>query len=241
MKRGTKEGPKRRVAKGKREIARPRPSAATPRRARPAAIAPTQEELALGPKDRVLVAAIRCIASAGLEGINVRAIAQAAEVNVAAINYYFGSKDQLVQLALERTLEESLVKTLPELDEAIVEAGGDVRAALEPFLVTLFGNAMRHPGVAAVHFDNVLRHQDYGGAMARAQEFFEGFHLRIRPAFGEVDDATARARTAEILMALNLSALAPRLFDRFLSKPLTEEAGLRDFIGRMLRVHLPTR
>jgi AcrR family transcriptional regulator len=192
-------------------------------------------------KARIVAATIACIATRGLEGLSVRAIVEQAGVNVAAINYHFGTKEKLVQIALEATLHEGLVKTLPELDEAIAAADGDIRAALGPFLVELFTNSMAHPGVTAAHFNGVLRSQDYGGVITRAQGFFEGVYQRIRPAFEGRSDAEARASTAQILMAFNLLSLAPKLFDKLLAAPLSSKAGLRFFVEHLLDTHIPRR
>jgi len=54
----------------------------------------------LTPEQRIKFAALGCIEELGLEGTTVRAIAAKAELNPAAVNYYFRSKDRLVEEAL---------------------------------------------------------------------------------------------------------------------------------------------
>lgn len=51
-------------------------------------------------KSKIIRAALDIIASDGFQGITVRKIAARAEVNVAAINYHFGSKENLISEAL---------------------------------------------------------------------------------------------------------------------------------------------
>ena len=53
------------------------------------------------PEARIKNAALACIEESGLEGLTVRAIAQKAGLNPAAVNYYFRSKDKLVEEALK--------------------------------------------------------------------------------------------------------------------------------------------
>jgi AcrR family transcriptional regulator len=60
---------------------------------------PRDSEL-LSPEQRLSTAALDCIAEAGLEGATVRAIAAKAGLNPGAINYYFRSKDRMVEEAL---------------------------------------------------------------------------------------------------------------------------------------------
>jgi AcrR family transcriptional regulator len=52
-------------------------------------------------RGNILVTALHLFAEKGFEGTSVRDIAEKASVNVAMVNYYFGSKDQLFQQILE--------------------------------------------------------------------------------------------------------------------------------------------
>ena len=58
------------------------------------------------------MATIDCIGRDGIQSLTTRKIAKEAGVNSAAINYYFGSKEKLVEKALNQTLNE--MSTLPE-------------------------------------------------------------------------------------------------------------------------------
>lgn len=59
---------------------------------------------------QILHVAEELFASKGFEGTSVRDIAQKAEVNVAMISYYFGSKEKLLQsLILNRTEQTGLI------------------------------------------------------------------------------------------------------------------------------------
>jgi AcrR family transcriptional regulator len=53
---------------------------------------------------RILETAIELFAERGFDQTSVRDITQAAEVNLAAINYHFGSRDQLIEAVAERYL-----------------------------------------------------------------------------------------------------------------------------------------
>lgn len=52
-------------------------------------------------KEHIMEAAIRLFANQGFEGTSIREIAAEADVNVAMINYYFGSKDKLFENIVE--------------------------------------------------------------------------------------------------------------------------------------------
>src|SRR6185503_18309631 len=53
------------------------------------------EAAAEGPRERILDAALDLFGERGLNGTTVRDIAARAKVNVAAISYHFGGKDEL--------------------------------------------------------------------------------------------------------------------------------------------------
>ncbi len=53
-------------------------------------------------KDRILNAAERIFAEQGLDAVSLRAVTTEAGVNIAAVNYYFGSKAALLQAMTQR-------------------------------------------------------------------------------------------------------------------------------------------
>ncbi len=55
---------------------------------------------------RLTLEAARLFAARGYDGVSVRALAEAADVNVAAISYHFGGKRGLYRATLERLMEE---------------------------------------------------------------------------------------------------------------------------------------
>jgi AcrR family transcriptional regulator len=52
-------------------------------------------------KDHIMDIAIELFAQLGFEGTSIRLLAQKADVNIAMINYYFGSKEKLFEAILE--------------------------------------------------------------------------------------------------------------------------------------------
>ena len=56
---------------------------------------------------KIIEAAIDCIEQFGLKGATNRRIAEKAGVNLAAINYYFRSKENLIERVMETTLHNA--------------------------------------------------------------------------------------------------------------------------------------
>lgn len=75
-------------------------------------------------RDRVLDAAEKLFAVQGFDAVSLRQITSQANVNLAAVNYYFGSKDGLIVEVLARVAGPINERRLAMLDEAESEAGG---------------------------------------------------------------------------------------------------------------------
>ena len=63
-------------------------------------------------KQKIIQTTIECIEQKGIQHATIRIIADMAGVNVAAINYHFGSKEQLFQIVMDATLNESFVNNI---------------------------------------------------------------------------------------------------------------------------------
>lgn len=85
---------------------------------------------------RILDTAERQFALYGFAGTSLRGITREAGVNVAAIHYHYGSKEQLLRATMERIVAPVNAERLRLLDEAIAAAGGapSVEAILSAFL-----------------------------------------------------------------------------------------------------------
>jgi len=191
-----------------------------------------------GARERILGAAIDVVARDGIEALTVRAIALEAGVNVAAINYYFGSKERLVEEVLARTLENGLGEQLREIDVLIEAEGGDVRAALERFMPAFFPDAVRYPRLSAAHLHDAIVRQDYTGKVVqRYRDFLEGFFRRVRPALPAGSEEEQRLRVAAFWSAIHMVCLAPRLCEGFVPHELHAPAGAVPF-ARLLVLQL---
>ncbi len=72
------------------------------------------------PKDRILEVAERLFAEHGLEAVSLRSVTEGAGVNIAAVNYYFGSKAALLQAMTHRfflSVNTEQLRRLADLEE----------------------------------------------------------------------------------------------------------------------------
>lgn len=74
-------------------------------------------------KTRILDVAEELLAEQGLERVSIRQITDVARVNLAAVNYHFGSKDELIAAVFERRIAPVNQARLAALDSLEAAAG----------------------------------------------------------------------------------------------------------------------
>jgi AcrR family transcriptional regulator len=109
-------------------------------------------------KDRILAAAEHLFANSGFEATSLRDITTAAGVNLAAVNYHFRSKDDLIRAVFERRLRPINQARLERL-RGYMETVGSGPVELEPVF-----RAFLEP-VVALHADSAGR--DLGRLLGR--------------------------------------------------------------------------
>ncbi|MDY3330934.1 MAG: TetR/AcrR family transcriptional regulator [Pelistega sp.] len=96
-------------------------------------------------KKAILDAAERLFVEKGHESASMRDITQMANVNLAAVNYHFGSKDELIIAVMKRRLGAINNERLRLLDELEAKANGK---PIKPSLIVnaFFGSLLEHAG-----------------------------------------------------------------------------------------------
>jgi len=97
-------------------------------------------------KENILDVAERLFAENGFAGTSIRAIVEAAEVNIAAINYHFKSKEGLFIEVIKRRFVEIETNRFSNLEEHLTKTQGSptlegvVRSFLDPLKVAFNTN-----------------------------------------------------------------------------------------------------
>lgn len=114
------------------------PRRATSKAGRP----PAERDLAV--RHQLLAAARSLFAKHGFDAVSTRALAEAAQVNPAMINYYFENKQGLYEAMLTDTFQP-LVRRLSELLSSGSHQPNPVRAFLDAYMRTLGANPWMPP------------------------------------------------------------------------------------------------
>jgi AcrR family transcriptional regulator len=102
-------------------------------------------------KDRILGAAEELFAQFGFTGTSLRQVTSRADVNIAAVNYHFGSKENLVNEVFRRRMDEMSAQRLGALKTAMEQHPGELEPILAAFVQPALAMAQdRHGGGAFV-------------------------------------------------------------------------------------------
>lgn len=85
-------------------------------------------------KERILTAAEVLFAQRGFDGGSLRQLTAAAGVNLAAVNYHFGSKDRLVEEVFRRRLDSLNAHRLAALAKVAGQPGTTLEDVLDAFI-----------------------------------------------------------------------------------------------------------
>lgn len=133
-------------------------------------------------KDRILGAAEELFAQHGFSGTSLRQVTSRAEVNIAAVNYHFGSKENLVNEVFRRRMDQMSGHRLERLRAALAESPGELEPILAAFVEPALDMAQDRRGGAFIR------------VIARAYaEQNDGLRKFLSDQYGHVQREFARA------------------------------------------------
>ncbi len=163
-------------------------------------------------REKIILATINCIERDGLHSVTIRKIAQEAQVNVAAINYHFRSKENL----LNETQKYTLNSAFSDWEEMLENKEKDLRSILEFIGKDCLQGAIRYPGVTKAHFYNPFIRNDYQGmAMKRLLVFLNQLLNKIKSLHPQKDETKIELSIMQYISAIFFPALLPDIFRDF--------------------------
>ena len=119
----------------------------------------------------------------GIDGVTTRALAERAGVNMAAVNYHFGNKDNLTHAVFRDVARRTVERRLAYLDRIEAEAEAEQRAprlgdVVDAFVDAYVNDDTPRMGILLAHL--VLQHRVRPTEWTRAivREELDGFALR---------------------------------------------------------------
>ncbi|NLB88063.1 MAG: TetR/AcrR family transcriptional regulator, partial [Syntrophomonadaceae bacterium] len=167
----------------------------------------------LSTKEKILKVTREIIAEEGFQNITIRKIANKAGVNVAAINYYFGSKDAVINESL-KTVTDELKVTF----EFLKNSKEDPRTKLSIFIVNYSDMILKYPDLLknvinlAIHNKPLELQTEYMNFMQTdGIEILKQTISEIRP---ELDEFSIYIKIIHLLSGLSFPFLMDNQFKK---------------------------
>jgi AcrR family transcriptional regulator len=188
------------------------------------------EDQTMTPEEKIIQATIECIEQYGLQGATNRRIAAQAGVNIAAINYYFRSKETLMKRVMKTTLDnafdwedfEDLPSSTPqERCTAIFE--------------DLIQGGCNFPGLTRAHFYAVLSEgRTDSEAANRLNDFVSQLAVDLRQRGIALAEEDLYLAVTEITAAVILMIMVPDLFQQSTGLDLCNPEVRHHFVSRLV-------
>ena len=161
------------------------------------------------PQQLILEAVITCIEKYGLEKTTTRKIAREAGTNIASINYYFRSKDDLIAKALDVTLQHMK----EDLIEIVQDEERSFEVILHAWMEYLIEGSQRYPRVFMAHMYAPLVEKRFDTPGPQAfREMVDLLSERAEQAYPQIGVQVLRLGLVDVISAVLFRILAPQFF-----------------------------
>ncbi len=183
------------------------------------------------PEAKILEAAIDCINDDGVQGVTVRRIAERAGVNVAAINYYYRSKDRLVDAAMEQTMHNAFDDWM----EIIRDRKRPIRTRYRDILYEMVWGIASYPGITRAHlYGPIVEGAADTLATGWFSRFFELVSEETTASLPRVEPRVIQAALMELFATALLVPLVRPMFGKVQPFDFTDEQGRGMFVEHLL-------
>jgi len=155
-------------------------------------------------KDRILQTAIRLLFKKPPESLTTREIAKEAEVNVAAIHYYFQTKDNLIAEAYAAATDIGFTHAMQVFARKDLSARDRAVQFLQGYAIGI----VEYPNISRAGFSGMLFAEK---ASERFSRYLGQMFEALRETFREMGEMDEKSRAGEALVALS-SIILPFLF-----------------------------
>lgn len=163
-------------------------------------------------EEKIINAAIQCIEKYGIKDTTIRKIAKEADVNSAAISYYFRNKDNLIEIAMEYTLKNAFDwNDFIEFDEL------PSKERVVAIVNSLIEGSFNFPGITRAHFYDTIVNNNYNThAVKKINRFLNEMKENLKARGTERKDIELRFAIMQIAISTILfTALIPEFFEDF--------------------------
>lgn len=187
-------------------------------------------------KERIILATITCMERDGIQSTTIRRIAREAGVNIAAINYYFRSKDRLIEEALKATLEH----VFSDWEQMLQAEKQDFRGRLREILTYTIEGMLRYPGITRAHlYDPLLQGSSDNPFVRRLNTFLNDLLATMEAEGPSATGVQLRLSLMQMMSAATFVGLMPEFFGDFAGIDLTVPEARQTYVEHLVSHFLP--
>jgi len=182
-------------------------------------------------EEKIINATLSCIEKYGINKTTIRQIGQEADVNSAAINYYFRSKDILMEQAMNAALHNAF-----NIDDFKASESLPIKERLISIMDELTAGALKFPNITKAYFTELMEKNDYNLPIVKScNKFFTELEQEIKNSYPEMKSTDIKM----VLMQLTSSTflflgLFPGFYIGFPEVDVTNAKVRRDYVEKLV-------
>jgi AcrR family transcriptional regulator len=158
---------------------------------------------------KIIDATIECIEKYGIKGTTNRQIAIEAGVNSAAVNYYFRSKENLINRCMQVTLSNAFDWEGIKLPE------GAAKERCKAVFSEILMGGIKYPGIARAHFYDLVVDGNYTSqVVGKLNVFLEKLIADMKGHGSSLPENELYLACTQITSAVVMLILTPNIFEK---------------------------
>jgi len=154
-------------------------------------------------KEKILNAALKLIAEKGNLDFTIREVVLDAEVNIASVNYYFGTKKKLIQ-----EIENKYIEKLLEIQKILKDTQIKPKERLVAWINTLFEYMLDNPGLISIFSSKLFITESINTTLELFLQENNNYLAQIIREITSIEEKTLKFK----LLQINASLFFPMIF-----------------------------
>lgn len=182
----------------------------------------------LSTKQKIVLATIECIEKQGINAVTIRSIGKEANVNSAAINYYFGSKEKLIEESFDY-IQKDFMMDFTE----IINKDKELRKIVEELLLYILQGTIKYPNIVkAVLYEPFFNNNYNGVFINKLNALCEELYSKVSKQHTS-DDPKNKTGIIQLISSSLFMGIFPCIFKDFANLDLRDENVLKEYIKKL--------
>ncbi len=187
--------------------------------------------MAISPvEEKIITATVECIEKYGIKGTTIRQIAEQAGVNIAAINYYFRSKDALIERCMRQTLHNAF-----DWDDIEKLPGRTANERCKAIFHEILEGGLKYQGITRAHVYDLLVDGNYLTPFTETiNEFIKKLVEDLKGRGATLPECELYLALIQITNSVMMFVLTPDVFESRFGLSLREPESRKRYIDRLV-------